>query len=325
LQYTAVRRRGSESDLDPRVYASLDELVRLQFRAQGFSFLPRQPIHSVLYGQHASKLRGRGLNFEEVRIYLPGDDIRSVDWKVTARTQKPHVRVYTEERDRTVWLLIDQRLSMFFGSRERMKSVTAAEAAAIAAWRVLKMKDRVGAIVFDDEEIVTLRPQRSREQVMRILGAVVEKNHRLRADSRVRANPGMFDEALRRLAPLARHDCLICAISDATGAGEESRRLMSQINQHNDVMMALVYDPLEAELPVASEPLVVSDGVAQLELDAGKRSVREGIRRDFQERLAWLSELSRKHQMPLLPVSTASGVAEQVRASLGHRVRARRS
>ena len=96
------------------VYVQLDELVRLQYKASGFSFLPNQPIHSVLSGRHASKLRGRGLNFEELRDYLPGDDTRNIDWKVTARTGTPYVRVYTEEKDRTVWLLIDQRVSMFF-------------------------------------------------------------------------------------------------------------------------------------------------------------------------------------------------------------------
>ncbi len=133
MQYTLVKPRKGEPDRDPRIHADLDALVRLQFKAQGFSFLPRQPIHSVLYGRHASRLRGRGLNFEEIRGYLPGDDIRSMDWKVTARTRKPHIRVYTEERDRTVWLLVDQRISMFFGSRVSMKSVTAAEAAALAA------------------------------------------------------------------------------------------------------------------------------------------------------------------------------------------------
>ena len=114
------------------VYARLEDLVALEYRATGYSFLPRQPVHSVLAGRHASRMRGRGLNFEEIRGYLPGDDIRTIDWKVTARTREPHVRVYTEERDRPVWLLVNQRQSMFFGSRERMKSVTAAEAAAVS-------------------------------------------------------------------------------------------------------------------------------------------------------------------------------------------------
>jgi uncharacterized protein (DUF58 family) len=130
----------------PGVYVSLDDLIALEFRDRRVSFLPRQPVHSLLSGRFASRMRGRGLNFEEIRDYRPGDDVREIDWKVTARLQKPHVRVFNEERDRQALLVVDQRLSMFFGSRRAMKSVTAAETAAIGAWRVLGVGDRIGAM-----------------------------------------------------------------------------------------------------------------------------------------------------------------------------------
>src|SRR5499425_2229859 len=134
----------------PGVYVDLEEMIALEYRGRKVSFLPRQPVHSLFSGRFASRMRGRGLNFEEIRDYRPGDDVRSIDWKVTARLQKPHVRVFNEERDRRSLLVVDQRLSMFFGSKLAMKSVTAAQAAAIAAWRILGVGDRVGAIVFDD-------------------------------------------------------------------------------------------------------------------------------------------------------------------------------
>jgi uncharacterized protein (DUF58 family) len=108
----------------PGVYADLAELGRMKFRTHGFSFLPRQPVHSILAGRHASRLRGRGLNFEEIRRYLPGDDIRQMDWRVTERTPKPHIRVYREERDRPVLLVMDQRQSMYFGSRRATRSTS---------------------------------------------------------------------------------------------------------------------------------------------------------------------------------------------------------
>ena len=195
MKHPMVKPRRPTATGPVGVYADLDELVRLQFKAMGFSFLPRQPVHSVLSGRHASRLRGRGLNFEEIRRYLPGDDIRTLDWKVTARTRKPHVRVYTEERDRPVVLVVDQRRSMFFGSRRAMKSVTAAEAAALAAWRVLSVGDRIGAIVFDDAGIVEIQPHRSRRRVMQILKAIVEKNHTLKSGSGATTNPAMLNRA----------------------------------------------------------------------------------------------------------------------------------
>ena len=318
MQYTRVTPRGRESRPDPRVYADLDELVRLQFEAQGFSFLPRQPVHSVLYGRHASRLRGRGLNFEELRGYLPGDDIRNVDWRATARAGKPHVRVYSEERDRPVWLIVNQRQCMFFGSRERMKSVTAAEATALAAWRVLGAGDRVGAMVFDDVDIATLRPQRSRNQVMRVLGAVVEKNHRLHAGNRQPADPAIINESLRRLLPLAPHDCLVCVIGDGSGVDDETARLVTRLNAHNDCIFVMVYDPVEAALPRAGR-LTATDGQRRLSFNTSRRRLQEAFATDFQARLESLQKISRRQAIPLLPVSTAEPVAAQVRRLLGHR------
>src|SRR6516165_661120 len=163
----------------PGVYVDLEELIAFEQRGRKVSFLPTQPVHSLLSGRFASRMRGRGLNFEEIRDYRPGDDVRSIDWKVTARLQKPHVRVFNEERGREALLVVDQRLSMFFGSRLAMKSVTAAQAAAIGAWRILAVGDRVGAIVFNDSDLAEIKPRRSRATVLQILNAVVAQNQAL--------------------------------------------------------------------------------------------------------------------------------------------------
>ena len=298
------------------VYADLDELMRLRFKASGFSFLPRQPIHSILSGRHASKLRGRGLNFEELRNYLPGDDTRNIDWKVTARTREPYIRVYTEEKDRTVWLLVDQRISMFFGSRWKMKSVVAAEAAAAAAWRVLSQGDRVGALIFDDSDLVVIPPHRSEQRVAQILKQVVVKNHALNAESGAEPGPGMLNKALKRVAALARHDCLICLIGDGTGIDEDTRKYVTRLTEHNDVLSVFIYDPLEQSMPEAGR-LVFSDGLSQLEFNTGERALREAFSQDFQQRVERMKTTSRRHAIPLLPVHTAAPVLDQVRDELG--------
>lgn len=303
----------------PGVYASLDALMRLQFHARGFSFLPRQPIHSLLAGRHASRLRGRGLDFDEIRRYQPGDDIRQIDWKVTVRTRKTHTRVFNEERERSVLLVVDQRLTMFFGSVRDMKSVTAAEVAALAAWRVLAQQDRVGALVFNDAEIAEVRPQRSRRSVMQILHAVLEQNHALALNDNAagrRANAGMFNEALRRCERLAKHDCLVCIISDGAGHDEETRRLMTRIAQHNDVLFVFIFDPLEADLPDAGT-LVFGDGARQLEIDSGNRGLRERFRDGFAAERAAGRRFLLQRETPVLPLSTAQGVVEQLRHQLG--------
>ncbi len=306
----------------PGVHVELDDLIRLQHRTRGFSFLPRQPARSLLAGRHASRLRGRGLDFEELRAYLPGDDIRTMDWHVTARTRRPHVRVYTEERDRPVLLVVDQRLSMFFGSRRAMKSVVAAEVAAAAAWRVLRAGDRVGALVFDDAEVIEMTAQRSRRQVMRILEAIATKNRALRVDGDRRPDPAMLNRVLARAARTASHDLLVCLVSDAAGADADTVRLVTGLAAHNDVLAVFVYDPLEAGLPDAG-PLVMGQGDLQLEVDTSADALREEFQQDFARRYQQLRELSRARQIPVLPLDTAREVPAQLVALLGSRRTAR--
>jgi len=302
------------------VYADLFDLIRLQFKARGFSFLPRQPIHSILAGRHASRLRGRGLNFEEIRRYLPGDDIRSMDWRTTARLQKAHVRVYTEERDRPVLLMVDQRQNMFFGSRRAMKSVVAAEFTALGAWRVFHAGDRVGAVVFNDTEIIELKPHRSRVQVMHILEAVLRLNHQLRADAKVEPNPGMFNEALLRTSRLAKHDYLVCTVSDGFGVDDETFRLGTLIAEHNDALVTFIYDPLEKELPLAGR-LVFGQGSRQLEINTGNAGLRRKFASEFQERFDSVEHFCRQRKTPRLAISTDRDVVEQVRERLGYQPR----
>ncbi len=322
MQYTDVKKRAPGSREDSHVYASLDELVRLRFKSSGFSFLPRQPVHSILSGRHASRLRGRGLNFDELRNYLPGDDTRNIDWKVTARTREPFVRVYTEEKDRTVWLLVDMRSSMFFGSRWKMKSVVAAESAAVAAWRVLSQGDRVGAIVFDDTELKVIPPHRSSDRVMQILKCVVDKNHALKAGGGPQSTSGILNQALKKLRALARHDCLVCLVSDGAGLDDESRRHITRLTEHNDVLALLVYDPLEQAIPDAGK-LVFTDGTGQIEFNSAERRLREAYSADFEKRMDRMRATSRRNSIPIIPLHTAAPVLDQVREALGHRNRAR--
>jgi uncharacterized protein (DUF58 family) len=300
------------------VYADLDELVRLQFKVHGFSFLPKQPVQSLLAGRRASRLRGRGLDFEEIRRYIPGDDIRTMDWRVTARTQKPHTRVYTEEKDRPVLLVVDQRLSMFFGTQVAMKSVTAAEVAAMGAWRTLAVGDRVGALVFNDSEIHEIPPHRSRRQVMRILETVLEMNHALRVDGDIQPDSSMLNRVLGKVLHLAKHDTLVGIISDFSGADEETRNAVTCLAAHNDVIGLFIYDALEARLPSFGK-VIVSQGDLQLEVDTGDAQFRRQFSEQFESRLKTARNLMLKRGVPVLPIHTAEGVRDQFMELLGHR------
>jgi len=299
------------------VYVSLDDLLALEYRGRKVSFLPQQPVRSLLSGRFASRMRGRGLNFEEIRDYRPGDDVRSIDWKVTARLQKPHIRVFNEERDRQALLVVDQRLPMFFGSQRSMKSVTAAEAAAISAWRVLGAGDRVGAIVFDDRGTTEFRPRRSRSTVLQILSAIVASNRSLGVGRGLSASPSMLNKTLRQAQRRALHDAAVIIISDFDGADDETRGMVEAMSRHNDVVALLVHDPLQSELP-ASASMTVTDGELQIHLEVGRESVRKSIVEATQDRLkgvfAWTQEIG----VPVLPLSAAEDTAQQLRRLLGN-------
>ncbi len=314
------RKVGKAGTEPAGIHTSLSSLIALAARTKGFGFRSRQPSHSILAGRHASKLRGRGLDFEELRTYLPGDDIRSIDWKVTARTGKPHVRVYTEERDRPAILVVDQRQDMFFGSVRNMKSVTAAEAAALAAWKIVGSGDRAGAVVFDDSTISEIRPHRSKSTVLRILHAIEERNLRMRADSPVKPNSGMLNRALTRASGLVTQSHLVLLITDFDGVDRETELALLGMALHNDVVACMVYDPMRTQLP-SPRDFVVTDGELQVELTMGNKTVRERVVEVADARarrvLAWETQFG----IPVLPLSTGEDTTDQIRHLLGSRKR----
>lgn len=300
----------------PDVYTSLHALVRLRYAARGFSYLPRQPVGSLLSGRKRSRLRGRGLDFDELRHYRPGDDIRTMDWRVTNRTGKPHVRVYTEERDRPVIVVVDQRLPMFFGSRVKMKSVVAAEVAAITAWRVMGVGDRIGAILFNDTDTFEARPTRNEKRVMGWLGELTDMNNSLSVSRGHHSNPAGLASALRVLERSIGHDYLVVLVSDFYGWSEETLDAIRRIRQHNDVISALVFDPLERDISKADK-LVVSDGRFQLELDPASQDLGAKFEESFDSSLARVQADLQRHRIPVLPIDTVTPTADQLREKLG--------
>ncbi len=303
-------------DLDARVSVSLAHLRTLEGRARSLTFLPRQPARSVLNGRHASRLRGRGLNFEDLRDYLPGDDIRAIDWKVTARTGRPHVRVMTEERDRPALIVVDQRMSMFFGTRLNMKSVTAAEAAALAAFRILDQGDRVGGIVFGDDHIAEIRPQRNRRSLDRFLMALADANAMLRADAPP-VEPMSLTRVLRAVARIAPRNHLILVLSDFDVVEDETERLVSGLSRRNDLVVGLVTDPFgDTALPEGLK-LVISDGALQAEIDAGDHARRRRLEDMARGRIAAILDWRRRYGVPVLPLSAAEETLPQLRRLMG--------
>ena len=298
------------------VYPTLSELIALEAAARGMSFSTRHPLSSVLAGAHGSRLRGRGLDFSELRRYVAGDDLRKLDLRASLRYGKPYVRSYTEERDRPALVVVDQRMTMYFGSVRAFKSAVAARVAALAAWMALRAGDRVGGIVFDDDGQKVFKPLRSRDRVHALLAEVVRANGALAADKADRPAMGGLNTALRAAQALAPHDSLICVISDFAGANEETLRALRVLAMHNDVVGVLVFDPMAQDIPRRGR-LVVTQGELQLDLAVGRRHERQPLVDFFSGRLREVADLLRRSRVPLLTIDTAHDELAQLRRELG--------
>jgi uncharacterized protein (DUF58 family) len=308
-------QQGTQPVIDGHAYASGEQLMRMEYRARGLSFLARQPLSSVLAGARASRLRGRGLSFDELRHYSPGDDLRRLDWRASLRLGKPFVRTFTEERDRPTLVLVDQRMSMYFGSRLNFKSVTAAETAALAAWIAYQAGDRVGGVVFDEQRIEALAPLRSRARVQALCATVARFNQALHA-SRLAEHSDVLNQVLRNCLNGAGHDHLICIVSDFAGLGETSVPLLRQLSAHNDVLALQVFDPLGLELPRRG-PVTVTEGSLQARLDINRRHVQAPLQAFLSGRIDAVGALLKRCQVPVMRFSTGEDTLAQVYRELG--------
>ena len=298
------------------VRVSLPELMALEFKVRGLSLLARQPRASILAGNHGSRLRGRGLDFEELRRYLPGDDLRALDWRASSRLGKPFVKTYREERDRPALLVIDQRMNMYFGSVRSFKSVLAAELSALVGWIALQAGDRLGGLVFNDQQIESISPRRSRQNMALLLAAVARQNAALAVDNPVEETPGQLDKALRHCLHSAGHDHLICIISDFAGSSDSTLHLLRELATHNDVLALQIYDPLAMKLPEHGRVLV-TQGQLQVELSLDRAKVRKPLGDYLQGRLREVAQMLRRSRIPLLMFSTGEDPLLQLRRELG--------
>jgi len=222
----------------------------------------RRKVHSILTGRHASKLRGRGLDFSEVRKYVAGDDIRSIDWRVTARTGETHTKVFHEEKERPVFVVIDQSRAMFFGSQRYTKCVIAAQAAAVVAFHTVKAGDRLGGIIFDNNDHDYVIPRNSKAAVDHFLQCIVKRMEKLPDQKKVETNQKLLTKYLHQTAGSVTNNHVIIVISDFSDIDDESKQHLTNLSWHNDVILVHISDPLDARLPEGK--LMMADGEHQI-------------------------------------------------------------
>jgi len=300
--------------------ANLSEMVRLRYAARELTGFPQVQARQMMAGGHRSRFRGRGMDFDEVRIYQPGDDVRSIDWRVTAKTQTPHTKIFREERERPVLVVSDLRGPMFFGS-QRLKSVLACEVSAALAWAGLNANDRVGGLVFGAQQQSDVKSRRSHH-------AVLEFIHKLRDFSEQLVQPAADQYSLAHILEETRRFALpgttIFIVSDFHDFNEDCERHLFELARHGNLNFCHIFDNIEIQLP---DPALyaVSDGEQQRLLDTGNNRLREEFANAFAARSQRLKKFSQQLSAGLLPFNTADSAMSVLAQAYGKRRKGRRS
>jgi len=291
-----MREGGAAGD---GIHLTAAELIALRPRCHALRLPMRQAAASALAGAYRSRFRGRGVDFLESRNYQPGDDIRNMDWRVTARTGRPHTKVFQEERERPVLVVIDAGPSLYFGTRRRLKSVAAGQFAAAIAWSAVRRGDRIGGFLFAPGRHRELRPAGGRRGAMRVIQGLVDWLDPRGAEM---ASAEPLSAALERVRHAARPGSLVIIVSDFFALDEDCNRHLSRLRQHNDVIGCQVVDAAEYQLPSGRYP--ISDGEQAAILDTRGGDSGHRYRTMSLEHLNNPRRMFQKHQCGWLTLHT---------------------
>jgi uncharacterized protein (DUF58 family) len=301
------------------MHPRLDELLELRHQAHTLGLASHHLVNTTFSGLYASVFRGQGLNFEEVREYREGDDIRNMDWKVPARTNEPHLKVYREERERNVVLCVDHGPHMFFGTRGTFKSVQAARAAALLGWAANSVNDRVGGMLFGDADrgLVHFQPTKDRRAVWRLL-------HEMANPVR-RAQHGVdcIDLVLKRAGRGSGTGSLIFVIGDFNRDLQGLDKTLGQVCQKHSVVLVPVDDPADREIPRLGRALFRDAAGQMVAIDTDDPEGRRTFTQRWEARRASLLMLANRLGVAVIPVPTAADVHHTLMAGLALRARSR--
>lgn len=304
------------TDKQSAVAVNINELISLKSAIRGISLLSTRVKNNSITGAHPSRFRGRGMDYQESRAYQPGDDVRSMDWRVTARAGLPYVKMYEEERERPVMLLVDLNPGMFFATQGAFKSVIAARIAALISWAAVANGDRIGGLLFNGrhQEMQPRGGSRGALRLFRLLIDATDPVKGMQVPMEKTENKGL-DSALKRCRRVAKPGSLIFILSDFYHISEETNAQLLRLRQHNDVVAIQIVDPLE-QLPPPAAVYGVSDGQQKGIIDTRKRSQQLRYVQWCNEHHAVVEQAMQQRAIPLLRISTTDDAATSLRRFL---------
>lgn len=287
------------------LYRSLSNLLNLS---------PRKDIAGALSGGDRSKIKGRGMEFDEVRHYQPGDDIRSIDWRVTARTGNTHTKVFREERERPVFVFTDFTQSMYFGTAFLCKSVQAAHLASLITWNAIQRGDKVGGLVFNNQQDVELKPKGRAKSALAVMQALVDMHQPQFEDVQLNTQ-AIFQQSMQRLQHLAKPGALVYLISDFNSLNHTSMAIIGNITRHCEVKAVLVNDPMEVSLPSTSvkQTLTITNGLERQQMSLGENSNNQQYKTQQAMHFETIKKGFAQHAIPLRTVTSAYPIEKQLK------------
>ena len=304
----------------------LQGLIQLRYQSTHLSLGSQRKAYSSLSGSYSSPFKGRGLNFDEVRPYQPGDDIRNIDWNVTARTDKVHTKVFKEERERPVFIIVDLSSSMYFGTRHCLKSVAAAKAAALFAWAGADNSNRIGGLVFNDTSHIEMRPKGGHRGVLQFLKMLSDfHNNAMDNKGALKSAPEALNTELlfARIQKIIHPGSIVLLASDFHQFNDAFLKHIRHIARHNDLLMAHIYDSLESQLPPPGQ-YGISNGIDSQSLDTRDLSLRTSFHKLFEKKSDDIEQFCIQNQIHLINLATHDKVADQFLATLGKDASVRR-
>jgi uncharacterized protein (DUF58 family) len=337
-QEQAMLLRNTHPDADDIVRVRQSTLIELNCEAKSLS-LKSGKVNAQLNGPHLTNFKGLGMELEEVRPYQPGDDLYSIDWRVTARTGETHTKVFREERERPILMWVDYQQSMFFGTRNSFKSVLAAKTAALLAWSAVHHGDRVGGLIFNEQQHDEVRPLRGKKGALHFIHKLSE--HSAWDDSQNNATDTQGSNAtegnttqgnttesnateknstatlaLQRLRRVTRPGSLIFLISDFYSFDESAQRNLAALTRHNDVVMLSISDPIEQQLPAAGF-YRFSNGQSTLNINTYDRQTCQYFQQGYQQRQQQLKNLCMQLRMHHMNITTDGDLVSDLQNGLG--------
>jgi uncharacterized protein (DUF58 family) len=274
-------------------------------------------VNSLQTGAYVSRFRGRGMEFDESRPYQPGDDPRSIDWRVTARSTTAYTKLFREERERPVLIAVDLRSNMHFATQGCFKSVNASRAAALLSWAAHHRGDRLGGLIFGDTTHRELKPRLGRRAALRFVHELVEHADWVQRDSDTR-NEDALTQAMSALRRVSRPGSLVVVISDFAGFSRAAQSYLSSVARHSEVLAVYLSDPLERELPPPGRYRLVSPH-DELAIDTYAAPARRDYEHAYEERLEELETFCHRYGVHLMPMSTDDDPVSALQTALGRR------